>query len=86
VKKYRCIEECVPRQLAIELERKYMKYLSKKPKENEGYKLLESDDEEEEVTFVGKGEKGGNEKAQKTNEQNANDFLTRIDYDSDMEI
>lgn len=75
VRKYRCLEECVPRQLAIELERKHLKYLSKKPADHEG-KL--PDEEIEEIV-------GGD--AHKPNEdEEANGFLSRIDYDSDMEI
>jgi hypothetical protein len=88
VNKYHCFEECVPRQIALELERKYTKYLSKKPKATEGYKLLESDDEEEDAITDGKGKANGEKGERLTpNKQKANDFLTHdVDYDSDMEI
>jgi hypothetical protein len=47
VSKYRCVRECVPEHSVDILGKKYQRYLSKKPKKEEGYKLLESEDEKE---------------------------------------
>jgi hypothetical protein len=71
--KYRCVRECVPQHSAEALETMYRRYLRKKPKKEEGYKLLESDDEKE----------SENEDKVKPKSNIEDEF---IEYESDMEI